>query len=97
MALTIDQVRNIATLSRLWLSPEEEEGMVAQLGRIVDYVGQLRAYDVPPAEPGGESVREAEDVPRAGLPSELFLANAPAILGRFLVVPEVKGGSGSGA
>ena len=37
-------------------------------------------------------VREMEDVPRECLPREKFLANAPASMDAFLLVPEVKGG-----
>ncbi len=39
-------------------------------------------------------VREGEDLPRACLPRERFLANAPAALDGFLRVPEIKGGGG---
>lgn len=96
MALTVDEVRKIASLARLRLTPEQETVFVHQLGRIVDYFDQLRSLggdtgvgsDADPAP-----VHEAEDVPRPGLPRELFLANAPASAwGELLVVPEVKGG-----
>jgi aspartyl-tRNA(Asn)/glutamyl-tRNA(Gln) amidotransferase subunit C len=96
MALTTDEVRKIASLARLRFTPEQETVFAHQLGRIVDYIDQLRSYEgegsanVPlTATP----VLEAEDVTRPCLPRELFLANAPAsALGEFLVVPEVKGG-----
>jgi aspartyl-tRNA(Asn)/glutamyl-tRNA(Gln) amidotransferase subunit C len=95
MALTPEEVRKIALLARLRFTPEQETVLVDQLGRIVDYIDQLRSYE------GEESagaplaatpVLEAEDVARPCLPRELFLANAPAsALGELLVVPEVKG------
>jgi aspartyl-tRNA(Asn)/glutamyl-tRNA(Gln) amidotransferase subunit C len=93
MALTLDNVRKIAALARLRLEPEEEQRFAAQLGKVVDYIDELQQYEesggseAPPLEPG----HEAEDVARPGLPRELFLANAPAALGPFLLVPEVKG------
>jgi len=94
MALTPEEVRKIASLARLRFTPEQETVFAGQLGRIVDYIDQLRSYE---GEDGAASetapVREAEDVARPCLPRDLFLANAPATaLGEFLVVPEVKGG-----
>ncbi|HXO20419.1 MAG TPA: Asp-tRNA(Asn)/Glu-tRNA(Gln) amidotransferase subunit GatC [Thermoanaerobaculia bacterium] len=98
MALTTDEVRKIAILARLRLTPEEEARFTGQLGKIVDYIDQLRQYEPavqsggsgtagPPAEPG----HDAEDRVRPCLPREEFLTNAPAALDGFLVVPEVKG------
>ncbi len=94
MALTIEEVRKIATLARLRFSPEEERVFTEQLGHIVDYIDQLQQYETGGVETAPAlPVREAEDRPHACLPRELFLANAPAsALGEFLVVPEVKGG-----
>lgn len=96
MALTLEDVRKIASLARLRFSPDEERVFTEQLGHIVDYIDQLQRYETgsgqseaAPALP----VREAEDRSHDCLPRELFLANAPAsALGEFLVVPEVKGG-----
>jgi aspartyl-tRNA(Asn)/glutamyl-tRNA(Gln) amidotransferase subunit C len=97
MALTTDEVRKIAALARLRFTPEEEARLVSQLGRIVDYIDQLQAYDVPPTETGQSGVREADDRALPCLPREAFLANAPATLGNFLLVPEIKGGGDYGA
>lgn len=93
MALTPEEVRKIASLARLRFSPEQETVFVHQLGRIVDYIDQLRSYEGEAGVAVSAPVHEAEDVTRPCLPRELFLANAPAsALGEFLVVPEVKGG-----
>jgi aspartyl-tRNA(Asn)/glutamyl-tRNA(Gln) amidotransferase subunit C len=96
MALTPEEVRKIASLARLRFSPEQESLLVRQLGRVVDYIDQLQAYaGEGEGAPVCAPVREAADVPRPGLPRELFLANAPASArGEFLVVPEVKGETG---
>jgi aspartyl-tRNA(Asn)/glutamyl-tRNA(Gln) amidotransferase subunit C len=94
MALTPDEVRKIASLARLRFTPEQETVFAHQLGRVVDYIDQLRSFtgEAPAAAPA--PVREAEDAVRPCLPREAFLANAPAAaLGEFLVVPEVKGGN----
>jgi aspartyl-tRNA(Asn)/glutamyl-tRNA(Gln) amidotransferase subunit C len=93
MALTPEEVRKIASLARLRFTPEQETVFAGQLGRIVDYIDQLRSYE---GEEGADlkttPVLEAEDVTRPCLPRDLFLANAPATaLGEFLAVPEVKG------
>jgi aspartyl-tRNA(Asn)/glutamyl-tRNA(Gln) amidotransferase subunit C len=92
MALTLEEVRKIATLARLRFTPEEESVFVGQLGAIVDYIDQLQTY--PSVEEGRPDLeaREAEDRPHECLPRELFLANAPAAQDGFLLVPEVKGG-----
>jgi aspartyl-tRNA(Asn)/glutamyl-tRNA(Gln) amidotransferase subunit C len=105
MTLTTDNVRKIATLARLRLTPEEESLFAGQLGAIVDYIDQLEQY-----APGGEAAvvptgdtdrRESHEIqtatPEAAdeiwpcLPREQFLANAPASLDGFLLVPEIKG------
>ena len=94
MALTIEEVRKIASLARLRFSPEEEQVFTDQLGHIVDYIDQLQRYETGEGEAAPAlPVREAEDRTHACLPREIFLDNAPAsALGEFLVVPEVKGG-----
>jgi aspartyl-tRNA(Asn)/glutamyl-tRNA(Gln) amidotransferase subunit C len=92
MALTTQEVRKIAALARLRFSPEEEIKFTEQLGKIVDYIDQLQRYEIGEEAGAGASVREVEDRPRPCLPRELFLANAPAALDSFLLVPEVKGG-----
>ena len=93
MALTIEEVRKIAALARLRFKPEEEAVFVGQLGKIVDYIDQLQRYETATEAESSEGAPEAEDRPHECLPRELFLANAPASLDGFLLVPEIKGGS----
>ena len=101
MALTTDEVRKIASLARLRFSPAEEATMAGQLGHIVDYIDQLQRWDPGSAEatagpgaavptPAAGVAPEAEDRAQPCLPRESFLANAPATLDGFLLVPEVK-------
>lgn len=94
MALTHEDVRKIATLARLRFAPEDEERFAGQLAEIVDYIDQLQGFagQAPAADVPG--VREMADVPHECLPRERFLANAPASMDGFLLVPEVKGGGG---
>ncbi len=94
MALTHEDVKKIATLARLRFSAEEESKLTGQLAKIVDYIDQLQRFEG--AEPAAtvEGVREMDDQPQDCLPREKFLANAPAAMDSFLLVPEVKGGGG---
>ncbi len=94
MALTLEDVRKIANLARLRLSPDDEQKFTGQLARIVDYIDQLQDYEtVADAAPGSPApgAPEADDRPHECLPHEVFLANTPAALDAFLLVPEVKG------
>ncbi|HEV7783789.1 MAG TPA: Asp-tRNA(Asn)/Glu-tRNA(Gln) amidotransferase subunit GatC [Thermoanaerobaculia bacterium] len=97
MALTHEDVKKIATLARLRFTPEEEVRLTGQLAKIVDYIDQLQAFEIAEADLGSRGVQEAEDRPAPCLPREKFLANAPASLDGFLLVPEVKGGGGGDA
>ena len=90
----MEEVRRIAELARLQLSAGEEAQFASQLGRIVDYIDQLRAFDAEAPQPDGtepEQDAAANDVPAENRPLlDDFLDNAPASLDRFLLVPQVK-------
>ncbi len=94
MSLDIEEVRRIAELAKLQLSPGEEAKFASQLSEIVDYIDQLRAFSAgaaraDDAEPPPDDA--ANDVPAQGRPLLAdFLDNAPASLDRFLLVPQVK-------
>jgi aspartyl-tRNA(Asn)/glutamyl-tRNA(Gln) amidotransferase subunit C len=92
MALTHEDVRKIATLARLRFTPEEEARLDRQLDRIIDYIDQLQSFADAPPDAAVPGVRELADEPQECLPRERFLANAPASMDGFLLVPEVKGG-----
>ena len=94
MALTHEDVRKIATLARLRFSPEEETKLSGQLATIVDYIDQLQGFEGAAPDASVQGVLEAADRPQDCLPRERFLANAPASMDGFLLVPEVKGGGG---
>ena len=96
MALTHEDVRKIATLARLRFTPDEEAKLTGQLAGIVDYIDQLQAFEVAEPDAVSQGAREVEDRPHDCLPREEFLANAPAALDTFLLVPEVKAGAGEG-
>ncbi len=96
MALTHEDVRKIATLARLRFTPEEEAKLTGQLAGIVDYIDQLQAFEGEQPHEVSQGVREVEDRPHECLPREELLANAPAAMDSFLLVPEVKAGTGEG-
>jgi aspartyl-tRNA(Asn)/glutamyl-tRNA(Gln) amidotransferase subunit C len=82
MALTLDEVRKVATLARLRLSDEELERMQQQLSSILDYMQVLQEVDVSDVPPTAQvtdvvNVMRPDEV-RPSLPVEEALANAPA-------------------
>jgi aspartyl-tRNA(Asn)/glutamyl-tRNA(Gln) amidotransferase subunit C len=92
MSLTLEQVRHIARLARLRLTPEEERRYAEQLSAILDYAERLQRVDltdVPPTA-GVQDLRAPlrPDVSRPPLPRERALANAVSTdAGMFLVPP----------
>jgi aspartyl-tRNA(Asn)/glutamyl-tRNA(Gln) amidotransferase subunit C len=95
MSLSLDEVRRIAALARLRLTPEEEGRFAVQLSAILDHVEQLKELDVSGVEPmthavaAGEAAPLREDVERPGLTPDEALAAAPAREGTFFRVPRI--------
>jgi len=95
VSLSLDEVRRIAALARLELSPEEEQVFAGQLSAILDYVEQLKALDVSGVEPmthalaAGEAVPLRDDEVRPSLPVGEALANAPERDGSCFKVPRI--------
>ena len=93
MKLTIEQVRHVATLARLSLTPEEEQRYAAQLSAVLDAVTQLQELDVSGVEPTSHATLAAsllrEDATRPSLPPEKGLANAPSKVGTSFAVPKI--------
>ena len=95
MALSIEEVRRIAVLARLKLTPEEERLFQGQLSAILDYVAQLEELDVSDVEPmthalaAGEAAPLREDAVQPCLSPEEALAAAPAREGTFFKVPRI--------
>ncbi len=94
MALSPAEVRRIAALARLRLSPEEETRLAGELSAILDYVRQLEELDVTGVEPmthalavGATPLREDAVLP--GLTPDEALANAPARAGTCFQVPRI--------
>jgi len=95
MALSLEEVRRIASLARLLLSPDEERLFAGQLSAILDYVRQLEELDVSAVEPMTHALSAGEPLPlrpdevREGLSPERALAAAPAREGTCFKVPRI--------
>jgi aspartyl-tRNA(Asn)/glutamyl-tRNA(Gln) amidotransferase subunit C len=93
MALSEEQVRHVALLSRLELSDEEVELYASQLGKVLDYVDKLNTLDTSNVEPmitaaiTGNVFRE--DEPEEGIEREDALQSAPDHDDEYFRVPRV--------
>ena len=67
MASAEINVKYVAHLARLALTPEEEKQLGAQLGNILGYIEKLRELDVTHAEPTAHAVPMARASPNARL------------------------------
>ena len=91
--ISLEQVRHVAELARLQLTPAEEERLQAELSAILDYVAKLDELDTSAVEPTAQ-VGEAgtpfrDDVVTNRPAPEDMLANAPARQGTLFKVPKI--------
>lgn len=77
-------------MSRLRLTAEDEQRFLVQLGSIVEYIDQLRGFEVSEPDSVDSTSSEAVDSPAACLSLEVVTGNAPETMGGFLVVPQVR-------
>ncbi len=102
--VTVEEVRHIAELSNLRLTPEEEFAMQRDLSAILTYVAELNELDTSAVVPMAQvseilaSGRDAAGDARADLRSDTLrpsldrasaMANAPETDGTFFKVPKV--------
>jgi aspartyl-tRNA(Asn)/glutamyl-tRNA(Gln) amidotransferase subunit C len=91
VAISRDEVLHVARLARLALTDEEVERLGAQLSAILEAVGKVGELDLADVEPTAHPLELtnvwAEDEPRASLPVDEALANAPDREGGFFRVP----------
>jgi aspartyl-tRNA(Asn)/glutamyl-tRNA(Gln) amidotransferase subunit C len=92
MAITIEEVRHIAFLARLALTPEEEQLYAEQLSAVLNHAARLAEVDTEHISPTA-SVLDLRaplraDVPRPCPPRAKILSNAPdSQEGMFRVPP----------
>jgi aspartyl-tRNA(Asn)/glutamyl-tRNA(Gln) amidotransferase subunit C len=93
MKLTVEQVRHVASLARLALTPEEELRLVGELSAILDAVATLSELDTSAVEPTSHATLAEgvwrEDVVKPSLSPDKGLANAPARQGSAFAVPKI--------
>jgi aspartyl-tRNA(Asn)/glutamyl-tRNA(Gln) amidotransferase subunit C len=93
MAAAEIDVKYVAHLARLQLTPAEEQKFGEQLGHILGYVEKLKELDVTGVEPTAHAfpivnVTRADEV-RPSIPNEDALRNAPAQANGLFVVPKI--------
>jgi aspartyl-tRNA(Asn)/glutamyl-tRNA(Gln) amidotransferase subunit C len=93
MASAEIDVKYVAHLARLALTPDEEKMLGAQLGNILGYIEKLRELDVTNVEPTAHAVpmvnvTRADEV-RPSLSHEDALRNAPRSAGGLFIVPKI--------
>jgi aspartyl-tRNA(Asn)/glutamyl-tRNA(Gln) amidotransferase subunit C len=86
-------VKYVAQLARLALSPDEEKKLGTQLGSILGYIEKLRELDVSQVEPTAHAVPLVNvmrpDIIRPSLSHDEALRNAPKAGGGLFVVPKI--------
>lgn len=88
-----EQVRKVALLARLELTPEEEDQFTNQLGSILDYFEQLNELDVSNVPPTARAI-DVRNVTRTDTlqpysDREAILQSAPEQEGDFFKVPKI--------
>ncbi|MDX2228928.1 MAG: Asp-tRNA(Asn)/Glu-tRNA(Gln) amidotransferase subunit GatC [Leptolyngbyaceae cyanobacterium bins.349] len=93
MALTPEQVRKVALLARLELTPDEEEKFTSQLSGILDYFEQLSELDVTDVPPTTRAIDVSnvtrQDALRPYPNRAEILDSAPDRDGEFFRVPKI--------
>ena len=100
MKITEQEVRRVAELANLALTPEEIARMALDMDGILSHMDQLNALDTSNIPPMAQVLHAAEndaeetatlreDVERPTLPNAEALANAPLAGGGYFKVPKV--------
>jgi aspartyl-tRNA(Asn)/glutamyl-tRNA(Gln) amidotransferase subunit C len=93
MPATEIDVKYVAHLARLGLTPDEERKFGAQLGQVLAYIEKLREVDVSQVDPTAHAVPMVNvtrpDEIRPSLPTEEALRNAPARANGLFIVPKI--------
>ncbi len=93
MAITLDEIKWIAHLSRLELKTEELIAASTQLSSILNYINQLQEVNTDNVEPLAHALDVSnvfrEDVLRESINVNEALANAPDRQGNFYGVPAI--------
>ena len=93
MAAAEIDVKYVAHLARLALTPEEEKKLGAQLDHILGYIEKLKELDVSKVEPTAHAaplvnVTRPDEI-RPSLPHADALRNSPAAANGLFIVPKI--------
>lgn len=93
MAAPEIDIKYVAHLARLALTPEEEQKIGAQLGNVLGYIEKLKEVDVSSVEPTAHAfplvnVTRRDEI-RPSLTNEEALRNAPASANSLFMVPKI--------
>ena len=93
MSATEIDVKYVAHLARLALTPEEEQKLGDQLGHILGYIEKLKELDVTNVEPTAHAVPllnvTRPDELRLSLSHDEAMRNAPAQSNGLFIVPRI--------
>ena len=93
MASAEIDVKYVAHLARIALTPDEEKKLGAQLGNILGYIEKLRELDVSQIEPTAHAVPlvniSRADETTASLSQAEALCNAPRQANGLFIVPKI--------
>ena len=93
MSITAEEVKRLAALSRIKLSPEEESSMQTEISSILGYIDQISkadfAADAVEASDRRNIWREDKDVNETGANTEKLLSNAPSREGDYVKVKKI--------
>ncbi len=86
-------IKYVANLARLKLTPEEETKLGEQLGNILGYIEKLKEVDVSKIEPTAHAMPLInvfrDDAVRPSISQEEALRNAPSKSNGLFVVPTI--------
>jgi aspartyl-tRNA(Asn)/glutamyl-tRNA(Gln) amidotransferase subunit C len=86
-----DEVLHVARLARLRLAEEEIEPLARELSAVLDHIAKISELDLDGVAPTAHVVEVSgalrADEPRASLPREVALAQAPVVSGEGFSVP----------
>lgn len=93
MAAPEIDIKYVAHLARLALTPEEEQRIGAQVGNVLGYIDKLKEVDVSNVEPTAHAfplvnVTRPDEI-RPSLTNEEALLNAPATANGLFIVPKI--------
>lgn len=89
-----ENIKHLVRLSRIRCSDEEQKRMLADLGKILDYVKELQEVDTSHVAPCSHVLEDLtaylrDDIPGETMPREVLMANAPDSIGGMIRVPKV--------